>query len=616
MKQTTPHIISCIISAILLFTTLPCMAQKQDTVVVEKKNNIFNYALKLIKKSSPDTVTQKEYLSTKSELTFIPFEGKIIRNIQVERFGFEKTFIDTTQKINYFGTRVLNNLHRDTRRWAIRDNLFFKAGKPVQAYRLADNERYLRNLKFIRDARILIRPIWGESDSVDILVITKDFFSLTGQLNALTTEKFKGEISDANLFGMAQKVQLSTLLEKSRNPSFGLGIEYTKFNVKNTFINFTAGFSNINRNIYNGTNDEQAIFISLDRPLVSQYSRMAGGLTIGNYQTTNYYKTPNPFFFNYNFNTVDAWIGYNLGVNKYIKDRNRKAKQFISMRYLNAQFKESPSQIGDKLNFRFNSKEALLFQGTFFKQQFYKTNYILGFGTTEDVPYGYNVSVTGGWYRQFYLSRPYFGIDANKYVVSAKGDIIQYFFRAGAFYNKTFQDVGIMGGIAGYSRLLFLENFKLRQYLRLTYARQINRTGLDPLNINNTFGVRYFRADSLIGDQRFSMHSETYTFVNYKAFGFNFSPFALADLALLSPEKQHITKSGMFYGVGAGIRTRNENLVFGTAEFRFVFFPRKANQTKSFEATLRVNLSFRYNSNFVAKPDIIHLNSDQFNNVY
>jgi len=35
-------------------------------------------------------------------------------------------------------------------------------------------------------------------------------------------------------------------------------------------------------------------------------------------------------------------------------------------------------------------------QFTFFRQDFYKTNYIYGFGTTEDVPQGYNVAVTFG----------------------------------------------------------------------------------------------------------------------------------------------------------------------------------------------------------------------------
>ena len=61
-----------------------------------------------------------------------------------------------------------------------------------------------------------------------------------------------------------------------------------------------------------------------------------------------------------------------------------------------------------------------------------------------------------------------------------------------------------------------------------------NRTGLDPLSINNTFGIRLFSEDSVRGNQRISLHSETISFINYKVFGFKFSPFVFADIAGLN----------------------------------------------------------------------------------
>ena len=87
----------------------------------------------------------------------------------------------------------------------------------------------------------------------------------------------------------------------------------------------------------------------------------------------------------------------------------------------------------------------MLAQFTFFKQEYYKTNYIFGFGTTEDIPYGYNIALTCGWYKQSYLSRPYAGVDANRYMVYNKGDIVQYFLSAGTFLNKgKWQDAGML----------------------------------------------------------------------------------------------------------------------------------------------------------------------------
>jgi hypothetical protein len=114
----------------------------------------------------------------------------------------------------------------------------------------------------------------------------------------------------------------------------------------------------------------------------------------------------------------------------------------------------------------------------FSSRNFYKTNYIYGFGTTEDIPYGYNIAFTTGIYQQSYLSRPYAGLDVNRYVVYNKGDIVQYFLRAGSFWNKgKWQDAGILIGVSGYSRLFLYNNFKLRQHMQFSYTRQFQPHG-------------------------------------------------------------------------------------------------------------------------------------------
>ncbi len=600
----------------LLFICFHTSAQLKDTINEPKRNNIFHYALKFIKRNSADTNTQQGLLTTKSEEAFRPYEGKVIRHIFINRFGFEKTFTDTAQIINYSGTRLLNKLHKNTREWAIRDALFIKENTKLVAYRFADNERYLRSLDYIQDARILVIPVDSLADSVDVYVVTKDLFSLNGELSNLSPGKFKGKIGDVNLLGAAQNLQATILVQKDRNPTAGAGLMYTKYNIKNSFIDASAGFTTINPDLRDATNDEHAIYFSLQRNLISQYTHIAGGVTAGVYKSYNSYFRPPDIFYDYKYTVFDAWFGYNLGVKKFIQNQTRTDKQFISLRYFNTNFQKTPYQVANKLNFRFNNREAWLAQFTFFKQEYYKTNYIFGFGTTEDIPYGYNIALTSGYYKQAYLSRPYAGIDANRYKIYVKGDIVQYFLRAGTFWNQgKVQDAAILFGASGFSRLFLFKNFKLRQYEQLSFARQYNRTGLDPLSINNTFGIRYFRDDSVRGNQRISLHSETISFINYKAFGFKFSPFAFTDITGLTPEK-NFQKTGWYYGVGGGVRIRNENLVFRTTELRLVFFPRKANQSNSFTAFIRINIQFRYNSNYVREPDIIQLNNDYQNNVF
>ncbi|WP_431216740.1 hypothetical protein ACQ86N_20540 [Puia sp. P3] len=196
-----------------------------------KNNNIFQFFRNSITKGTPDSVTNTAALNTKSESPFQPFEGKVIRHIFIRGYGFEQTFTDTSRRLQYFGTRLLNQLHRKTRDWVIRNNLFIKENTPVNAFRLADNERLIRNLNFIQDARILVSPL--SNDSVDVVVVVKDLFSIGGAIGSLGYPpfSFRGNVSEANFLGMGQRVQLGINAEQNRDPNIGPQFLYSKTNI-------------------------------------------------------------------------------------------------------------------------------------------------------------------------------------------------------------------------------------------------------------------------------------------------------------------------------------------------------------------------------------------------
>lgn len=583
-----------------------------------ENNNIYQFFRNAITQGGQtDTVILGIALNTRSENPFKPYEGKVIRHIFIKGYGFEQTFTDTTKRLQYFGTKLLNNLHHKTRDWVIRNSLFIKEKSILSAYRLADNERLIRSLEYVQDARILVNYLPDNTDSVDLVVVVKDLFSIAGAIGSLSPGSLRGNISDANAFGLGQKIQFGMFLEQNRNPHFGYQLFYNKSNIKNTFINATVSYTQINDDITNGTPDEQAWFVKLDRPLYAPYAHLAGGITLGESETFNRYSRPDSLFYKYHYRMQDVWVGWNLGSEKFLSNTSVRDRRFLGIRYLDNHFYTVPQQVVDKFHFRFNDRRAVLAQFTFFRQDFYKTNYIYGFGTTEDVPEGYNIALTGGWYKQLHLERPYAGVDANRYVATNKGDFIQYFLRSGAFlHHGQLQDASVLVGSSFYSRLYLWHNLKLRQYINFSYTVQSNRVGIDPLTINNLFGLRYFSGDSTFGSQRITLHSETTLFLNYKLFGFKFAPFAFGDLSFLTPEREEFSKSSLYHGVGAGIRARNENLIFKTIELRFAYFPRKTEQNSSFKIMLTTSLQFRYNSTYVKAPDIIQLNTDGLNSIY
>ncbi|HXS35721.1 MAG TPA: hypothetical protein VN721_03410 [Flavipsychrobacter sp.] len=574
-------------------------------------NNVFQEAINSIKRSS-DT-SNDIYQNGKSEDPYLPYQGKIIRHINVESLDFARSFSDTSKRINTFIANVANATHTTTRNFVIRNNLFIYENTPLNAYRVADNERYLRTLDYIHDARIIVKEIPDNPDSIDILVITKDFYTISADGASNGFNHIQGRLVDANLAGMGQRVEVTGLYDYNRHPEWGFGALYRKNNIGRSFISATVGYSTMLINPY--TREENSTeYVSFDRPLVSPYSHFAGGLTLSHnagYNSYNIIPVQNVFIYKYNL--YDGWIGYNLGINKLSANNGTiRDRKFLSFRYYNYHFTDVPAQVENNFDPIYNDKQAVLAQFTLFRQDYYKTQYIYGFGTTEDLPYGYNIALTTGWYKQLNLERPYIGVHTQNYIATNQGDFIQLFSRIGGYdYKGELQDLNFMFGTEIFSRLFFWNATKIRQYIFASYSGIYNSITSQPLRIDNQYGIREFLSDSVYGNRRLNLQLETEFYLKYKILGFQFAPFPYVDLALIKPSNAGPFEYQLYSGIGGGIRARNENLVFETIELRFFFYPVAPNDMRGFKVILNANIRYRYTSNYVTAPDVVQLNVSQ-----
>ena len=97
-------------------------------------------------------------LLLKSEEIFKPYAGYTIGSITFKGVDMlEGSVIDTLQEATTKFGKFVNKVHRDTRAVIIKQNLLFKVGDVVDPYKLADNERVLRQFKTLRDVRIYLR---------------------------------------------------------------------------------------------------------------------------------------------------------------------------------------------------------------------------------------------------------------------------------------------------------------------------------------------------------------------------------------------------------------------------------------------------------------------------
>ncbi len=538
----------------------------------------------------------------RSEDKFIPYEGKIIRKIYIDHIGLDRSIYNPEKNIKSVVTRVAKSLHTDTRPKIIKQHLFFYEGKQLNPYKLADNERYLRDLDFILDSRIIVKK--ATADSVDVFVITRDVFSLGGSVNPSGPTKSKFGLYDANLMGNAQRVDANILLQTDRTPRTGLSASYRKSSFMGSLTNVTLGFTQLDNGSSYGTENEYAYYIRLDRPLVSPYSRWAGGIELSRNWSKNVFNSPDSLFLNYRYNVQDYWAGYNMGVSNNMNDRTR---QFIGVRYFQQQYLKQPTQPIELTNAMYNNRLMLLTSFTFYEQNFYKTHYVYGFGRTEDVPYGTTFTLTAGHSKEIDRKRPYFSADYLKSFVRKNGNFYTFRAAAGGYpRDHLMEDAVVLATGNFYSRLITYKKMKLRQSFELGYTEMFNNVTNPLLTLSGQ--VRGFRPDSLYGYRRLYAQSETTFFSEWSLLGFRFAPFTAFEGALFR-QKVNTRKVYVFYpGFSAGVRTRNENLIFGTMEFRVYLFPITVPGVGNFEFKFTSNLRFKYSGSFVKAPALLNYN--------
>ena len=243
-----------LITAVLLVPGLLLAQQEGDTTDIPADTTRAEQIINDIKDSKLSkrilkSITRKKQTNpvaaVKSEAAFMPYEGKIIRKIIIRHIDFQRTVYDTTKNIRNTVTRLGNALHSTSKDWVIRDNLFIRENRPVNPYKLADNERHLRDLDFLLDAKFYIIPLRKSPDSVDIVVLTRDVFSLGGTVYP-STSRTRLRLYDANLGGWGQRLQFNALMEPDRHPDVAYEFLYRKNSIGGTFINGTVGYTQLN----------------------------------------------------------------------------------------------------------------------------------------------------------------------------------------------------------------------------------------------------------------------------------------------------------------------------------------------------------------------------------
>ncbi|PUZ20106.1 hypothetical protein DCM91_19420 [Chitinophaga costaii] len=582
------------------------IGEYRDSMLIRRyRDSLLN---RITHANAPDPLEDSSLI--KSEKMFTPLSGRTIRRVffrKVKVFG-PRNINDTTYQTSKKLVDFANQVHFESKEWVLRQMLFFKPGDTINPFELADNERYLRSRPFIQDARIYVVNATNNADSADVMVVTKDVFEYSINLKELSPQAASTVISNNDLLGAGQGLDIGGTWKSSQRPQFGSLVRYTKYNILGTFIDGSIGYSMLNTYMPLDTNVyEGSYYISLNRPLYRPSARWAGGLTFSLNHSINKWAKPDSLFRKYEYNTLDGWLGYNFRQQFSGNGTETQRPNFaVLVRHYNLYFQETPQQPDYKADPVYNNRRYYLLQLSLFKQTFFKAHHFFAFGRTEDIPAGYSIKGTSGWETWIGRRRLYTAVEANRFWVSKHQDLFNPSFGISSFWGRnSSEDAVIHGRMDFYSRLFNFKTSHFRQFISADYLTSPDPYFYKPLNINNDNGIFGYKRTTLNGYQRLNLKSETIWYTPFRLYGFKFNISTILQVSQLDAKEDPLFTTHLQSRLGITCTIRNENLSLNTLSFSGNYYPSAPSGVPKFFLEVTTVMDIRFDISALRAPALL-----------
>ncbi len=518
---------------------------------------------------NPNSLGKDTSDNVKSEVEYLQYEGLTINEIFITSVDvFTRAVSDTSLSSDKKFANFLNKTHISTRQKVIEKNLVFHEGEKINAYRLADNERILRSLNYIEDARIIVMPI--DENSADVMVVTKDLFPIALSLSYSSIRKFDIGISHRNILGIGQGIRYRALFNANYSPVMGHQLEYGLSNISNSFISLYFKFRD--------TPINTTYFTRINKAFLTPETKYAGGFEFEYLRDRLGLLYPDTTIeYNFKRNTEKIWLGRSFRTS--VKDRRNV---IISAKYSRKLYMSRPD-ISVDTNQYFQNTSLLLGSVNLLKTKTIKTRFLRGYGRTEDVPVGYIFSLTSGYYWSDILNWYYGSFRLGFGHAFEKGGYFSFNTEFGSFFNtdgELFQSVFI-SKMLFYTPLLKLNRSRIRIGGAFTYEDGKNRYNYEWINLREQ--VKGLSSENTKGTSKTTLQIEMIYFSNTYFYGFRFAPYVFANLGLIRYNSPVIYQGKLHAGIGFGLRVKNESLVFPTLDLSFVFYTSNPTGNKKYQ---------------------------------
>ncbi|TDN98422.1 hypothetical protein [Sunxiuqinia elliptica] len=526
-------------------------------------------------------------------------EGKTIASVRVQQLDIiGPSFADTSRVSHTWLGQTANRLHTQTNEKIIYQNVLVYPGDTLNVEQVLDNERIIRRLPFIKDVRFLVRQDSLNMEMVHVTVLTKDVFSfgIGGSINGLKAASL--EMYNKNIWGAGHEISGKIVGHVDREPYVGFESNYTINNIGGNFLNISLGYAD--------TYERHGGALVFEKEFLRTTTKWGGGLTAARWKRADRLIDDGPIIldFDLDYRYYDAWGGYAFQLNKDVPYRNKQLVWSGRMRFYDF-FKRPEPDIGNRQYFA--DSKFYLTSLSLSKRSYYRDYLIYSYGITEDIPKGYLHELVIGYDDNEFTDRLY------SHLYFSSGNFIRYkpsflFASAGigGFFGPDRFEQGQIEVNGSYiSRLYPFGRKSFRQFIKLNYILGIRRFDVENLFLNRDYGIRGFNSDEPAGKQRLTLSFESVLFSPKKILDFNFAFFGFVDVGVIGSNKHLVFTQDYYAGVGAGVRIRNENLVFRTLQLRLSFYPNHPADIGGLGAVFNERSKTQFYSFQPRKPDML-----------
>ena len=431
--------------------------------------------------------------------------------------------------------------------------LLFRSGDKLDPQLIVRNKQLIRSRDYISDIDVTVLPDAVDSTRVNLLITTRDSWTISVDGGWHSEGRTMVGLSDANIFGSGNKLKFMTNFSRKDFSYGGNMVEYEIPNLLGTFYTAEIGGG---RDFYNST---------LNMGLRKEFLKPTDyeiGLTYSDIKAKRYMIEQDTSLLVKERN-LDVWGGYS----HYL--RGIKSSVYLSGRYNYRRVSRRPLVAPD-YNPALHDQDALLVGGGLYREKFYTANMIYGFGTREYLATGYKAEVTTGYSWGEFNDALYLGASYETGGFRRLGYIMGGF-TLGSYIdleNGMWQRSAVDVDLRWFSNLFLFKRSRIRQFLAFNYTQGWNRaTGSDEsIRFTRTDGLQALK-EYIIGTNRMILNTETVVFTPYQPLGFRIAVFGFADFGLIG-YSPNIFKNDFFTSFGLGVRLRNERLVFNTIQIR------------------------------------------------